>query len=184
MGDGKAHPIAYASQTTQGAEKTCASSELEALAVLWAMKHFRHYIYGIKCIVYTDNVALKSLLATPHPSGKLARWGLALQNLDLEIRHRPGKENRTADALSREPIITGDQVSESFAPTIVKLDATEVTKHPLTCNLDASEAGIEVMLGGQEMREKQMEDHELNLYIRYNRRRLFTHGRENSTNVS
>ena len=47
---------------------------------------------------------MKSLLATPHPSGKLARWGLALQELDLTIQHRSGKENRNADALSRYPV--------------------------------------------------------------------------------
>ena len=49
----------------------------------------------------TDHSALKSLLNTPHPSGKLARWGLALQELDLDIQYRPGKQNSVADALSR-----------------------------------------------------------------------------------
>ncbi len=41
---------------------------------------------------------------TPHPSGKLARWGLALQEVDLSIHYRPGKRNANADALSRSPI--------------------------------------------------------------------------------
>ena len=50
--DGKLHPIAYAGRTTQGAEKNYASSELEALAVLWATRHFKHYVYGVKCVVY------------------------------------------------------------------------------------------------------------------------------------
>ena len=94
--DGKMHPIAYASRTTQGAEKNYASSELEALAVVWATRHFRHYLYGAKCTVLTD-VALKSLLATPHPSGRLAHWGLALQELDLDIQHRSGKINKNAE---------------------------------------------------------------------------------------
>ena len=39
----------------------------------------------------------------PHPSGKLARWGLALQELDLTIHYRPGKLNQSADGLSRCP---------------------------------------------------------------------------------
>ena len=63
--------------------------------MVWGVKHFRHFIYGHKCEVYTDHVAVKAL---PHPSRKLARWGLALQELDLDIRYRPGKSN--ADALS------------------------------------------------------------------------------------
>ena len=48
----------------------------------------------------TDHSALKSLLNTPHPSGKLARWGLTLQELDLNIQYRPGKPNPVADSLS------------------------------------------------------------------------------------
>ena len=61
-------------------------------------------MYGVKCVVYTDNIALKSLLSAPHPSGKLAHWELALQELDLDIRQCSGKEKRHADALSREPL--------------------------------------------------------------------------------
>ena len=41
---------------------------------------------------------------TLHPSPKLARWGLALQELDLQIQHQPGKHNANADALSRFPL--------------------------------------------------------------------------------
>ena len=78
-------------------------TELEALGVVWAVKHFRPYLYGHKCLVITDHEALKSLLNTPHPCGKLARWGLAIQELDLVIQYRPGKKNQSADALSRMP---------------------------------------------------------------------------------
>ena len=68
------------------------------------MKIFRHYLYGHECHVYTDHEALKAPIHTPHPSGKLACWGLALQELDLQIHYRPGKQNANADALSRAPI--------------------------------------------------------------------------------
>ena len=101
-GGGKA-PIAYASRTLQKHEKNYGVTELEALGVVWAVKHFRPYLYGYKCRVVTDHEALKSLLNTPHPSGKLARWGLAIQELDLQIQYRPGKKNQNADALSRLP---------------------------------------------------------------------------------
>ena len=70
---------------------------------MWAVKHFRAYLYGHPCTVYTDHEALKSLLNTPHPSGKLACWGMALQEMDLTIQHRSGKHNLNADALSRFP---------------------------------------------------------------------------------
>ena len=71
---------------------------------MWAMKHFRHYLYGHHCTAFTNHEALKSLLHTPHPFGKLARWGMALQELDLKIEYRPGRGNQKADTLSRYPV--------------------------------------------------------------------------------
>ena len=102
--DGSVRPVAYASRSLQHHEKNYGITELEGLAVVWSAKHFRHYLYGHKCQVYTDHEALKALLNTPRPSGKLARWGMALQELDLAILYRPGKGNSNADVLSRSPL--------------------------------------------------------------------------------
>ena len=101
--DGTMRPIAYASRTLQPHERNYGSTELEALGVVWAVRHFRQYLYGHNCHVFTDHEALKSLLNSPHPSGKLARWGLSIQELDLHIHYRPGRKNEKADALSRSP---------------------------------------------------------------------------------
>ena len=113
--DGVITPIAYASRTLQQHKRNYGITELEALGVVWAVKHFRHYLYGSSCDVYTDHEALKALLNTPHPSGKLARWGLALQELDLRIHYRPGKQNANADALSQVPL----QSNEETIPVVV-----------------------------------------------------------------
>ena len=102
--DGSVKPIAYASRSLQKHEKNYGITELEGLGVVWAAKHFRPYLYGHHCAVFTDHEALKSLLNTPQPSGKLARWGMALQELNLTIEHRSGKHNANADALSRYPL--------------------------------------------------------------------------------
>ena len=47
---------------------------------------------------------LEALLSTPHPSGKLARWGMAIQEVNLTIYHRAGKHNSNADVLSRASV--------------------------------------------------------------------------------
>ena len=109
--DNTIRPIAYASRSLQAHEKNYGITELEGLGVVWAIKHFRPYLYGHTCEVYTDHSALTSLLNTPQPSGKLARWGMAIQELDIKIRHRSGRSNNNADALSRAPL----EPSESFA---------------------------------------------------------------------
>ncbi len=78
---GKLHPIAYAS-------KTLDISKLETLGLVWAVQHFRPYILGHHTAVYTDPAACTSLLNNPRPTGKLARWALTIQEMDLEIKHR------------------------------------------------------------------------------------------------
>jgi len=85
--NGQIAPIAYASQTLQQYETKYEISELEALAEVWATKHFRAYLYRHPCDVYTDHEVLQALLNTPHPSGKLARWGIALQEMDLHLHY-------------------------------------------------------------------------------------------------
>ena len=111
--DDSIRPIVYASRTLQKHECNYGVTELEALGVVWAVKHFRSYLYGHRCDVYSDHEALKSLLNTPQSSGRLARWGMALQELDMHIHYRPGKANNNADALSR---CTTTQISDSDVP--------------------------------------------------------------------
>ena len=55
-------------------------------------------------MVFTDHAACTSLLGAKNPSSKLVRWEMAIQELDLDIRHRAGKSNHVADALSRNPV--------------------------------------------------------------------------------
>lgn len=77
--DGSIRPVAYASRSLQPHERNYGITELEGLGMVWAVKHFRLYLYGHTCEVFTDHSALTSLLNTPQPSGKLARWGMAIQ---------------------------------------------------------------------------------------------------------
>ena len=104
--DGKLHPVAYASRSLSVSERNYSITELETLAVVWAITHYRAYLYGHHVTVYTDHSAVKAILETPSPSGKHARWWLKVYSggvKSVQIVHRSGKSNANADALSRSP---------------------------------------------------------------------------------
>ena len=102
--DDQLHPTAYASRSLDQHERNYGITELETLALVWAVRYFRPYLLGHRTVVYTDHAACLSLLNTARPSGKLARWALTIQEMDLVIKHRSGKSNANADALSRNPV--------------------------------------------------------------------------------
>ncbi|KAG1032135.1 hypothetical protein G6F25_011541 [Rhizopus arrhizus] len=95
-------PIAFASRTLNSAETNYSTTEKECLAIVWALKQFHPYLYGSKFTIYTDHAALKSILSTKLPRGRLARWIMALQEYQpYDIVHKKGILNTDADALSR-----------------------------------------------------------------------------------
>ena len=71
------------------------------LALLFAAKEFRCFLYGRKCTVYTDRRALKWLLNLQDPSSRLNRWAMKLAEYDFDVKQRPSTQMRYADALSR-----------------------------------------------------------------------------------
>jgi hypothetical protein len=97
---GQEQVIAYASKSLVGAQQHYGATELECLAVIWAIEHFYSYLGLQHFVLITDHSALKWLYSSI-PKGRLARWILRLQPYDFEIQHKPGKENTNADALSR-----------------------------------------------------------------------------------
>lgn len=104
MQDGR--PIAFASKSLSEAERRYANIERELLAVVFGSEKFHTYIYGKHFQVESDHkplemIQLKNLAAAPP---RLQRMLLRLQNYDLHIKYRPGKELLLADGLSRLPI--------------------------------------------------------------------------------
>ena len=92
--------IAYASKSLNKAEANYPITDQECLAVIWAVKHFEQYLSEPFTVV-TDHSALKYLQKCKIPTGRRARWIMYLQQFHFDIIHRPGKENKNADALSR-----------------------------------------------------------------------------------
>ena len=101
MQDRKEHVVEYFSRVLSKPERNYSTIEREALAIVTAVKHFRPYLYGRRFTVLTDHQPLKWALNNYHTSNRLTKFGLALQDYDIEIRYHPGKKNGPADALSR-----------------------------------------------------------------------------------
>ncbi|KAD6119124.1 hypothetical protein E3N88_10395 [Mikania micrantha] len=94
--------IAYASRQLKIHEKNYTTHDLELGAVVFALKIWRHYLYGTKCTIYTDHKSLQHILDQKMLNMRQRRWVELLNDYDCEIRYHPGKANVVADALSRK----------------------------------------------------------------------------------
>ncbi|GJS33288.1 putative reverse transcriptase domain-containing protein [Tanacetum coccineum] len=94
--------IAYASRQLKIHEKNYTTHDLELGAVVFALKIWRHYLYGTRCTVFTDHKSLQHILDQKELNMRQRRWLELLSDYDCEIRYHPGKANVVADALSRK----------------------------------------------------------------------------------
>lgn len=93
--------IAYASRTLRPPERKYSATEVECLAVVWAVQYYHHYLHGHKFTVITDHAALAYLKNMKNPVGRLGRWLMTFNSYDMEIINRPGKLHSNVDTLSR-----------------------------------------------------------------------------------
>nr|GEV54209.1 retrotransposon protein, putative, Ty3-gypsy subclass [Tanacetum cinerariifolium] len=94
--------ISYASRQLKIHEKNYTTHDLELGAVVFALKIWRHYLYGTKCTVFTDHKSLQHILYQKELNMRQRRWLELLSDYDCKIRFHLGKANVVADALSRK----------------------------------------------------------------------------------
>ena len=94
--------IAYASRQLKDAEKNYPVHDLELAAVVFALKLWRHYLYGTRCTIFTDHKSLQYIQNQKELNMRQRRWMELLIDYDCEISYHPGKANVVADALSRK----------------------------------------------------------------------------------
>nr|GEX48935.1 hypothetical protein [Tanacetum cinerariifolium] len=94
--------IAYASRQLKIHEKNYTTHDLELGAMVFALKMWRHYLYGTKSVIYTDHKSLRHIFNQKELNMRQRRWIELFSDYDCEIHYHPGKAKVVADALSRK----------------------------------------------------------------------------------
>ncbi|GJS85504.1 putative reverse transcriptase domain-containing protein [Tanacetum coccineum] len=95
--------ISYASRQLKIHEKNYTTHDLELGAVVFALKIWRHYLYGTKCTVFTDHKSLQHILNQKELNMRQRRWLELLSDYDCDIRYHPGKATDALSKKEREP---------------------------------------------------------------------------------
>jgi hypothetical protein len=94
--------IAYASRQLKKHEENYATHDLELDAVVFALKIWRHYLYGTQFVVYSDHKILKHIFDQKELNMQQCRWMEVLSDYEFELKYHPSKANVVTDALCRK----------------------------------------------------------------------------------
>ena len=97
----EAHPVSYFSERLSDAKTRYSNYDRELYAVVQSLKFWKHYLLHQEFTLYSDHDALRYLHSQKKLSARHGRWVEVLQEFSFTLRHRPGPENKVADALSR-----------------------------------------------------------------------------------
>ena len=147
----KGHVISYESRKLKTHENNYTTYHLEMVAIIHALKMWRHHLISKRFLLMFDNISLKYLFDQQNLNARQARWLAFLSEYDFKIKHIKGKENKVADALSRN-------VVTSFVASIssYKIDLE-----------DKLEEGIKLDLENQSLKEKVNQNVSKNIIIDY-----------------
>ena len=115
--DGYEQPIAYASRALTETEQKYTTTEREGLVIVWAITYFKYLICDQPVDVYTDHRPLAVMRSVQEPYGRIGRFILKIQHLNLKLNYKPGATNQNADALSRLNQVVNNIVVENWSKT-------------------------------------------------------------------
>ena len=129
MPDGTERPIAFASRSLSKAEEGYSQGEREGLSIIFGVKKFHMYLYGVTFKLVTDHQALLTILGPKKglpaiAAARLNRWAVILSAYSYEMEYRPTKSMGNADALSRLPV--DEPVEEQTVNTTLMIEAYQI----------------------------------------------------------
>ena len=119
--------IAYASRQLKKHEVNYPTHDLELAAVVFALRIWRHYLYGVPCRIFTDHKSLHYLFSQKYLNMRQRRWIELIKDYDCTIEYHPGKANVVADVLSRKPSSSLAQLKEEYLTMLVELRSMGVS---------------------------------------------------------
>ena len=96
--------VAYASKQLKPHERNYPTHDLELVVVVFALKIWRHHLYGVRFEVFSDHKSLKYLFDQEELNIRQRRWMELLKDYEFELKYHPGKANIVANALSRKSL--------------------------------------------------------------------------------
>ncbi|CAB1118696.1 unnamed protein product [Ectocarpus sp. CCAP 1310/34] len=145
--DGSVRPIVFISRSTLDAERNWTPLDLEAGAIVWAIKRLRRYLRGTHFQIWTDNQALENISKVGDHSPRVQRWLESLTAYQYTLKHRPGSSNSNADMLSRLPIPPSTQDITGYS-RITMPDDVGVYMIRATGNIPSGPSPQGITLGG------------------------------------
>ena len=127
--NGDLRPCGYISKSFNQAEKNYQIYDRELLAIIRALKAWRHYLLGPEILIRCDHKNLTYFKQSQNLTPRQARWHLYLSQFNYKIAHTPGSQMVQADALSRRSDYVGpdEDVPMTMLPAEVFVQPTEVT---------------------------------------------------------
>ncbi|MEZ0209070.1 MAG: RNase H-like domain-containing protein, partial [Candidatus Paceibacterota bacterium] len=137
--EGKRKFVAFASSALTSGQRNYSTTRREMLAIIFALKKFRSYLYGRPFTLFTDHRALTYLLTQKHDNSLLNYWAETIFEFDMKIEHRPGVEMLLEDSLSRLFYEFRSKTKGQSAPCVFNISVGKELKEFIRERFDKTE---------------------------------------------